>query len=118
MRGREQRENLQKAPDILFRTQRGDCADNQFAGPADQARHTIAARLSETRSIDAVGDIDDTRSGQSPDAARQIFEVAGRDDDQRTAGECPSPEKHPAQHLGIRLAATEAGFQMQVPADP
>ena len=47
----------------------------------------------------------------------QILELARGDNDEFTAGECPSPKHHPARNLRIRLAEAEAGFEMQMPGN-
>ena len=103
MREFEHGENTEQTSDILFRTQRGDCADHHFASPAGEAGHAIKNRCGETRGIDTVWDINDARSGQSPNAARQILELARWYDDHCAAGECPSPKQYTARELRIRL---------------
>src|SRR6516162_9538807 len=105
MREFEHRENAEQTPDILFQTQRGDCTNHHFAWPAGEAGHAIRNRSGETRGIDTIWDIDDARSGQSPSAARQILELARRDDYECAAGERPSPKQHPARNLRIRLSS-------------
>lgn len=47
----------------------------------------------------------------------QILELARGDNDEFTAGKCPSPKQYPARNLRIRLAQAETGFQMQMPGN-
>ena len=77
----EHRKNAEQTPDVLFQTQRGDCADDHFAWPPGEAGHAIKNRGGEACRIDTVWDIDDARNRQSPNAVRQILQLARGDDD-------------------------------------
>src|SRR5205085_2318907 len=75
------------------------------------------AKMSNAPSTDAGWDLGDPRSGQSPNVAGQVLELAGGHNDESAAGQCPSPEQYTARDLRIRLASAEAGFQMQMPGN-